>query len=102
MKIQFSKHSGWMPARFFEIDTDQLAASERQQVEALVHQSAILTDAPVEQDEPAIRDGDEYTLEITTATGTYHWQWYGIGRPTGPDALLDLLSYCGQRASPKK
>lgn len=101
MKIQFSKHSGWTPPRFFEIDTDRLAEKEKQEVERLIHRSEILSSKPLEEEESAVRDGDDYTLAVTTDSGTYCWQWYGIGSPPGPDALLELLAYCSQRAKPK-
>lgn len=99
MKISYSHSSGWLPTTVFEVDTDTLPQGERQQLETLVFESGILScDGECDL---ALRDGDEYTIEISTQDLTHTWLWYGAGRPEGPVSLVSLLAYLNGRSARK-
>ncbi len=98
MKIHYTNCGGWTPMKVCDVDTSTLPAAEAQLVEALVARSNVLQTAEAEACE--LCDADEHTVEVTTDSGTYFWQWYGIGKPEGPPALIELLDYLSKHAYP--
>jgi hypothetical protein len=99
MKISYCHSSGWCPARVLELNTETLPAQDKQQIEQLVLESGILT-CTGELDE-GLRDGDEYTIEISVPGSVHTWQWYGAGSPEGPEALVSLLAYLRTHSTKK-
>lgn len=99
MKIHFATCGGWLPMRACDIDTTTLPVAEGRHLEELVLQSDILghTESDVSSE---VRDGDEYNIEIESGTRSYSWQWFGIGKPDGPPALVELLDLLSSRSSP--
>lgn len=98
MQIHYTNMSGWSPLKVCDVDTSTLSPAEGQMLEKLVVESKLLETTGEEPGE--LCDGDEHTIEITTESGTYFWQWYGIGMPEGPPELLELIKYLSKKTKP--